>query len=40
MIGLRPWHIVAAVLVILIVAGVVWLIRATARATGERRPRR
>ncbi|GIG24871.1 hypothetical protein [Cellulomonas denverensis] len=39
MIGLKPWHIVAAVIVILIVAGVVWLIRATTRAAGERRPR-
>jgi hypothetical protein len=35
---LKPWHIVAAILVILIVAGVVWLWRNVTRRS--RTPRR
>ncbi len=32
MAGVKPWHVVVAVLLVLLIAGVVWLVRSIARA--------
>ena len=40
MIGVKPWHVVATVLLVVLIAGVVWLVRSTVRAVrSERHPR-